>query len=47
MKKENEINRSAPGNFSSTENHRIRKAIEENKELVPALESIYSSLYIM
>jgi len=47
MKKEKEINRNTAQCMSSYENKRVRMVIEENKELVPALESIYSALDII
>jgi hypothetical protein len=47
MKKEKEINRNTAECMSSYENKRVRMVIEENKELVPALESIYSAVDII
>jgi hypothetical protein len=47
MKKEQEISKNNEQCCSSYENRRALRAREENKQLVPALESIYSSLDII
>lgn len=44
MKRKKEISKNTFQTFCSSEDQRVKKAIEENKELLHVLENIYNSL---
>jgi len=47
VRKDREQNRNTPTHWSTAESERVKRAKNQNAELIPVIESIYSSLDIM